>query len=107
MSATATPSIFSSHAYRRAGADAALDALRPRLQLLARERVVEREHRRAVLDGREQVGRRAADALRGRVGRDELGEALLELAELAHQLVVLGVGDLGVVQDVVAVASGG
>ena len=69
-----------------------------------RERVVEREHRRAVRDRREQVGRRAAHALRRRVRRDELGERVLERAELAHQLVVLGVGDLGIVEDVVAVA---
>ena len=34
----------------------------------------------------------------------QLGEPILERPELAHQLVVLGVGDLGIVEHVVAVA---
>src|SRR5439155_8715899 len=88
---------------RRARTDRLLDAYDPRFQLLARERVIEREHARAMLHGSEQVGRGPADALRGAVGGDELGELLLETRQLAHQLVVFGIGDLRIVQDVVPV----
>ena len=49
------------------------------------------------------VARLAADALGGRVGRDELGVLLLQRAELAEERVELGVADLGIVEDVVAV----
>ena len=44
-----------------------------------------------------------ADALRRRVGRPQLGVLLLERAQLAQQVVVLGVRDLRVVEHVVAV----
>src|SRR5690606_6640066 len=68
---------------------------------------VEAEHRAGV-DGRREPGdRRAADALCRRVGRDQLGVALLELSQLGEQGVVSLVRDLGlvryVVQEVVAV----
>ena len=46
--------------------------------------------------------RRAADPLRRRVGRDELGMRGLEGDELAVERVVVLVADLGVVLDVVA-----
>ena len=45
---------------------------------------------------------RPADLLGRRVGRDELGELVLEGSQLAHQGVVVGVGDLGIVELVVA-----
>ena len=45
----------------------------------------------------------AAHALGGRVGGEQLGVRALELVQLAQQLVVLDVGDLGRVEDVVAV----
>src|SRR5262249_48527123 len=61
------------------------------------------EHRRVVLDGLEQVGWRPTHALGGAVGGDEIGEARLELAELAHERVVFGIGDLGPGLDVVQV----
>ncbi len=43
------------------------------------------------------------DALGGGVGRDRVGVLLLQVLELAEELVVLGVADLGRVEDVVAV----
>ena len=104
MSAHATPSIFSSQA--NAGGLAAEpldDALRPRVELLERERVVEREHRRAVRDRREQLVGRRADPLRGESAVISSGKRVLEVAQLAHQLVVLGVADLRLVEHVVAV----
>ena len=57
----------------------------------------------AVLDDAEGGDGLAADALRRRVGRDELRVALFQAAQLAHEVVVLGVADLGAVEDVVAV----
>ena len=56
-----------------------------------------------MVDLDELVRRRRADALRRRVGRDETGIGLLERDELVVELVVLGVGDLRIVEDVVAV----
>ena len=51
-----------------------------------------------------EAGQRlAADALGGRVGRDQFGMRCLQLLELAEESVVVGVGDLGAVEDVVAV----
>ena len=43
----------------------------------------------------ERAGRRAADPLGRRIGRDELGMGGLEGDEAAEELVVLGVGQLG------------
>ena len=83
--------------------DHPLDPLAPRVELLPGERVVQREHRNPVPRGGEQLRRRAADALRRAVGGDELGERLFQRPELPHELVVLGVGDLRVVQDVVPI----
>ena len=57
-----------------------------------------------MLDRREERRRRAAHRLRRRIGGLQLREAVLERAQLAHQVVVLGVGHLGVVEDVIAVA---
>ncbi len=67
------------------------------------EGVGEAEQRQAVLDDAECGDGLAADALRRGVRRNELRVALLELAQLAHELVVLGVAYLGAVEDVVAV----
>jgi hypothetical protein len=49
----------------------------------------------------EAVARGAADALGGGVGGDEFGVGGFELLELAHEAVILGVGDLRGVEDVV------
>ncbi len=84
--------------------DGTLHPRAPRIQLLEAERVVEREHRRAVLHGSEERRRRAADRLRRRIGGLELGEPVLELPQPAHEVVVLGVGHLGVIEHVIAVA---
>ena len=51
----------------------------------------------------EALGGLAADALGGRVGGEQLGMRGLEALELVHQRVVLGVGDLGGVENVVEV----
>ena len=84
--------------------DLALDPLAPRLQVVERERVVERLHRLEVRDLAERRRRRRAHLPGGRVGRRELGELPLEPLELAVQLVELGVGDLGLVELEVALA---
>jgi hypothetical protein len=55
-----------------------------------------------VADLRQRADRLGADALRRRVGRDELGVLGLERLQLAVQRVVLVVADLRVVEDVVA-----
>ena len=60
-----------------------------------REGVAEREHRAGVADLGERAATGRADALRRRVGRDQRRERGLEGHELAQQLVVLGVGELG------------
>jgi len=57
-----------------------------------------------VVDRGEQLGhRRPAHPLSGAVGRDQFGEVGLQLLELPDELVVLEVGDLGLVEHVVAV----
>ncbi len=70
-------------------------------QLLFGVRVVETEHRLGVLDGLEAGGRAAADALGRRIGRDEIGVLGFEALELLHERVEFGVGQLGIVEDVV------
>jgi hypothetical protein len=55
-----------------------------------------------VADLRQLGDRLAADALRRRVRRDELGVLGLEALQLAEERVVLVVADLGVVERVVA-----
>src|SRR5207248_2386 len=49
------------------------------------------------------VGSLAADALRRRVGRQQVGSILLDLAQLLEDRVVLGVRNLGLVENVVSV----
>ncbi len=44
-------------------------------ELIRADHVVEREHGDAVLDRLERLGRRSRDALRGAIGRDEIGKA--------------------------------
>src|SRR3989442_2231439 len=56
-----------------------------------------------MLDRLEDVGRRSAHALGGAVGGDEVWKARLELAELAHEGVVLGVRDLGPRLDIIQI----
>jgi hypothetical protein len=84
--------------------ESSLHAPGPRLELLLREHVVEREHRGPVRHGGEQRCRSEADRLRRAVGRDELRELRFELLELAHEFVILHVRDLDLIEDVVLVA---
>ena len=45
----------------------------------------------------------AADALSGRIGSDQFGMFRLDFLQLNHELVELGVGNLGIVEDVVEI----
>ena len=83
--------------------EVALRAQHPGGQLLLVARVGERQHRLQVAHLLELVERLGAHALGGRVGRAQLGVLRLEVAQLVQQRVVVGVRDLGVVEDVVAV----
>ncbi len=75
----------------------------PGAELLDVEHVAEREHRLAVDDDAEGRGGLARDALRRRVGCDQLGKALLMVDEFAKEAVVLAVPDLGLIKDVIAI----
>src|SRR5215470_13686796 len=56
-----------------------------------------------MLDLDESFARLAADALGGRIGRNQLGVLLFQSFQLVHQLVKFGVGDFGSVEHVVEV----
>jgi diacylglycerol kinase family enzyme len=56
-----------------------------------------------VPDFDEAFARFAADALRGRVRRDQVGMPLLQTLQLLHERVVLGVSDLRVVENVILI----
>ncbi|OIQ78087.1 hypothetical protein GALL_402120 [mine drainage metagenome] len=62
---------------------------------------VQRQHRHAVRHRRESGQRRRADALRRRVGSEQLGMLGLEALQLAIQRVIVGVGDQRCVELVV------
>ena len=70
----------------------------------SRARVGEREHRLQVRDLLELADRLPAHPLGRRVGRQQLRVLALDRAQLVEQRVVGVVADLGVVEDVVAVA---
>src|SRR5439155_23565088 len=82
--------------------EAAAHALAERTQLLLGVRVVEAEHRLRVLNRVEARGGPAADALRRRIERDEIGIVGFETLELVHERVEFGVGYFWIVEDVVA-----
>ncbi len=84
-------------------AETLVDAAVEGLHVLLREGVVEREHRNLVHDLAETAARRSRHALRGRVGRDELGMRRFQRAQFQHQPVVLGVGNQRIIEHVVAV----
>ncbi len=73
------------------------------LQPLERKSIVEADHRHLVPIGLKSGARLAAHALRRRIRRDQLGMLRFERLELIHQLVVAGVGNLRIIQDVVEV----
>ncbi len=75
----------------------------PGAELLGGEHVIQAEQPLQVLHRIEQRRERAADLLRRRVRRAQLGELFLDLVECAYVAVVLGVGDRRRVQHVVAV----
>ena len=81
----------------------ALRAQHPGGHLLLVAGVGERQHRLQVADLLELVERLGAHPLRWRVGRAQLGALRLEVAQLVQEAVVLGVRDVRVVEDVVAV----
>src|SRR5262249_3277395 len=62
----------------------------------------EGQHLLAVPHGLEAALRGGADALGGRVRGDQLGMCLLDRLQATEQLVVLGIRDLRIVEDVVA-----
>ncbi len=78
--------------------------LDPCLQVISRVGIGQREHRLGVADLLELGHRLWRHALRGRVGGDQLGMLFLERFQLVEQRVVPVVTDLGIVEDVVAVA---
>ena len=65
--------------------------------------LVEREHRHEMFDAGEFFAGRAADALRGRFGRDEFGKLFLQFLQLLEKLVVFAVGDELPAFDVIGV----
>jgi len=83
------------------GADGALDPNAEITNLIRAEGIVETEHRGAVPDLGEARRGLAAYSLGGGVGGLQLGKRRLEVDELAEEVVVVRVGDLGCVEDVV------
>ena len=79
------------------------DVLRPLLQGLIGGHLLERAHRREVLGLLKLLGRWRSDTVRRRARVVELGVLGLQPLQLVVQPVVLGVRDLWVVEDVVAV----
>jgi len=67
------------------------------------EGVVEAEHGGGMAELDEAFAGGAADALGGRVRGDERGVGLFEGLEFAHEDVVFGVGELGLIEDVIEV----
>ena len=87
---------------RRGTVETLDDAVGPRPEFVGIHRVVEAHHGDVVLDGVERRHDGTPDLLRRRVGRDQVGVFGFERAELADEVVVVGVADLGVVERVVA-----
>ncbi len=79
------------------------DALVERAQFVAIERIRQRQHRLGMLIRRETRGGDGADALGGRCRRAQFRKAILEFDEFAQQRIVIEVGNLRIVEDVVAV----
>ena len=82
--------------------EALAHVVRPLLERLVGRHLLE-EPIRVRWSTLELVGGRRAHALGRRVGADKLGILLLERLELVEEAVVVGVRDLRVVEDVVAV----
>ena len=67
------------------------------------EGVAEREHRHGMDDLGEAARRAGTDAARGRVVAREVRVLRLQRLQLAHQAVVVGIGDVRLVQHVIAI----
>ena len=65
--------------------------------------LVEREHRHEMFDAGKFFAGRAADTLRGRFGRDEIGKYFLQFLQFLEKLVVFAVGDELPAFDVIGV----
>ena len=72
-------------------------------QLAFRVGIVQAQHREGVLHRHHSLGGLPSDPLGGRIGSDQLGMGRLQSPELPHELVELPIGNLGVVQHVIAV----
>ncbi len=87
----------------RGAAQSLARPLVPGQQRLGGVGVVQREHRNAVPDGPEDVRRHAADPLSGRVPGDQLRVAGFQRLQLLHERVILGIGGVGLVEDIIPV----
>ena len=65
--------------------------------------LVEREHRHQMFDAGKFFAGRAADALGGRFGRDEVGKLFFQFLQFLEKLVVFAVGDELPAFDVIGV----
>ena len=74
-----------------------------RLDIFVAESVIQRQHGCTVAERLEFRQRCAAHPLRRRIGRQQLGVLLLKPLKLGKQAVVFGIGDLRIVEDVIAV----
>ena len=77
------------------------------VQILLGIGVVEREHADRSPDRDRRGARLASDALRRRVGSDELGVSRFNLAQQRDEVVEVAIGHDGIVEHVVAVVVGG
>lgn len=75
----------------------------PGRYLLIAEGVVQGQHGHLMNDLGKRLEGSPAHPLRRRVRRDQVGVGLLQLLELPEQAVVLGVGDGGIIEHIIAV----
>ena len=83
--------------------EALLDAAHEIVHFLVGKCIRQRQHRNLVPHRGERTLRRRTDAQRRRVRRRELRMRRFDVLQLAHQLVVLDIGDVGFVEHVIAV----
>src|SRR5262249_36230650 len=68
------------------------------------EGVIEAQHGERMEHRAECLQRCGPDALCGGVRPDQIGKRCFQFLQAAHQLVVLGVSDLRIIEDVIAIA---
>ena len=71
--------------------------------LFIRKSVCKRQHGRLVTHCRETLHRFSADPLRRGFGCNQVGKIRLQRLQFAHQAIVLGIGDRGLILNVIAV----